>query len=282
MVVNTNLSALFASRQLQANEGAMQKTMEALSSGDRITRAARDASGLAVSEKLRAQIRGLNQAGRNISSGISFIQTTEGYLQETTDVLQRLRELAVQSSNGIYSDEDRMYIQVEVSQLVGELDRIASHAQFNGMNLLTGRFASATQNSMSFQIGSNMDQSMKINIESATAESLGLRNTQGVEGSISLANTESANMALGTIDSALKQINSQRANLGAYQNRAEMASKGIAIAAENMQASESVIRDANIASTIVDYTKNLILNQTSLAMLSQANQRNDLVLKLLN
>ena len=137
MVINHNMSAMYAQRQTGATNLSTQKSMEKLSSGMRINRAGDDASGLAVSEKMRAQIRGLNQAAQNVQNGISFIQTTEGYLQETTDIVQRIRELAVQASNGIYAEEDRMQIQVEVSQLVAEVDRIASQAQFNGMNMLT-------------------------------------------------------------------------------------------------------------------------------------------------
>lgn len=277
----TNVAALFANRQVDLNANALENSMRNLSSGSRINRSADDSAGLAVSEKLRAQIRGLNQAGKNIQSGISFIQATEGYLQETTDILQRLRELAVQSSNGIYSDEDRMYIQVEVSQLISEVDRIASHAQFNGFNILTGRFAQSNQNAMSFQVGSNMDQNIQMHIESATAEALGLKNEQGIEGVLGMADSESANRALGTIDNALKQINSQRANLGAMQNRTEHAARGIAIASENMTAANSVIRDANMAETVVEYTKQMILQQSSMAMLANANQNGEMLLNLL-
>ena len=166
MVINHNMSAIYANRQLGVNGLSLSKDMEKLSSGERINRAGDDASGLAVSEKMRAQIRGLNQASQNASNGISFIQTTEGYLQETTDIMQRIRELAVQSSNGIYSEEDRMQIQVEISALVSEVDRIASSAQFNGMNMLTGRFARHTgendvTGSMWLHIGANMEQRMK-------------------------------------------------------------------------------------------------------------------------
>ena len=162
MVINHNMSSMFANRTLGVSNSQLMGNIEKLSSGEKINRAGDDASGLAVSEKMRSQIRGLNQANRNIQNGVSFIQATEGYLQETTDILQRIRELSVQSANGIYSDEDRMQIQVEVSQLVAEVDRIASQAQFNGMNLLTGRFAenSVTNNVMTFQVGANMDQSV--------------------------------------------------------------------------------------------------------------------------
>ena len=144
MVINHNMSAMYSNRQLGVTGVSVRKDIEKLSSGMKINRAGDDASGLAVSEKMRSQIRGLNQASRNASNGISFIQATEGYLQETTDIMQRIRELAVQSSNGIYTDEDRMQIQVEISQLVAEVDRIASSAQFNGLNMLTGRYAKQT------------------------------------------------------------------------------------------------------------------------------------------
>jgi len=255
--------------------------MEKLSSGMRINRAGDDASGLAVSEKLRSQIRGLNQAERNILNGVSFIQTTEGYLQETQDILHRIRELAVQSANGIYSEEDRYMIQVEVSQLVDEVNRIASHAQFNGMNMLTGAFAQEGEKIMQFHVGANMDQSERVYIGAMTASALGLENAQGDEGIISIATVEDANLTIGALDSALKTVNRQRADLGAYQNRFEMAAEGVAVAAENMQAAESRIRDVNMASQMVDFTKDVILNQAGTAMLAQANMRTQSVLQLL-
>jgi len=285
MIINHNLSAMFADRSLKVTHVSLDKNMEKLSSGLRINRAGDDASGLAVSEKLRAQIRGLNQASTNAQNGISFIQTTEGYLQESEDILQRLRELAIQSSNGVYSDEDRMYIQVEVSQLVDEVDRIASHAQFNGMGLLTGRFGRpAGENvvtaSMWFHIGANMDQREQVYIGTMTTKGLGIRNV-GDDSFISLAEPDSANRAIGTLDRALKIINKQRADLGAYQNRLEHAVRGLDVGAENMQASESRIRDANMANETVGYTKNMILTQAGTAMLAQANQRGQSVLQLL-
>ena len=285
MVINHNLSAMFANRQLGITNLATEKDMEKLSSGQRINRAGDDASGLAVSEKMRSQIRGLNQASKNASNGISFIQTTEGYLGESQDILQRLRELAVQSANGIYTSEDRMQIQVEVSQLVDEIDRIASHAQFNGMNMLTGRFARAggdnvVTGSMWFQIGANMDQRTRVYVGTMTAKGLGVR-TVGDDSILSLATPDSANRAIGTLDEALKKVSKQRADLGAYQNRLEHAIKGIDVGAENMQAAESRIRDTDMASTMVDYTKNRILAQAGGAMLAQANQKTQSVLQLL-
>ena len=281
MIINHNMSSLYADRVLNISNDSIMKNMEKLSSGERINRAGDDASGLAVSEKMRSQIRGLNQASKNIQNGVSFIQTTEGYLQETTDILQRVRELAVQSANGIYSDEDRMQIQVEVSQLVAEVDRIASQAQFNGMNMLTGRFAQEGDSVMQFQIGANVDQNTRVFIGTMTATSLGLKGAQGGDEQISISSPDEANLTLATIDEALKNVTKQRADLGAYQNRFEMAAKGINIAAENTQASESRIRDTDMASEMVEFTKNQILTQAGTAMLAQANSQSQSVLGLL-
>lgn len=271
MVINHNMSSLFASRYEGMNASGLQKSMEKLSSGEKINRAGDDASGLSISEKMRSQIRGLNQASRNIGDAVSFTNVAEGYLQETTDVLQRIRELAVQASNGVYSDEDRMQIQVEVSQLVAEVDRIASSAQFNGMNLLTGRFAKDSDTVMQFQVGANVDQSIKAYIGTMTATALGLKGIQGEEGNqISIASPDEANTTIATLDEALKNVNKQRADLGAYQNRMEMAQKGINVAAENTQAAESRIRDADMAKEMVEYSKNQILSEASSAMLAQS------------
>ena len=283
MIINHNASAAFANRTLSNRTVASQQNIEALSSGQRINRAGDDASGLAVSEKLRSQVRGLNQAERNIQNAVSFIQTTEGYLQTSQDILQRLRELSVQSANGIYTAEDRMQIQVEVSQLVDEINRVASHAQFNGMNILTGSFAenSAVGMTMQFQVGANMDQSERVFVGTMTAQALGLENTQGEAGMISISTVEASNTAIGLIDSALRRVSQQRADLGAYQNRFETASQGVAIASENLAASESRIRDVNMASEVVDYTRNQILVQSNTAMLAQANTQAQSVLQLL-
>ena len=284
MIINHNMSSMYANRTLGVSNAQIQGNIEKLSSGQRINRAGDDASGLAVSEKMRAQIRGLNQANRNIQNGVSFIQTTEGYLQETTDILQRIRELAVQSANGIYTDEDRMQIQVEVSQLVAEVDRIASQAQFNGMNMLTGAFAtdSVVGRVMQLQVGANMDQNARVYIGTMTAQALGLVGAQGSDEKISINSPETANVAIGSVDAALKAVSRQRADLGAYQNRFEMASNGVAIAAENLQAAESRIRDTDMASEMVEYTRNQILTQAGTAMLAQANVQSQNVLALLS
>ena len=284
MIINHNMSAMFADRVLGINQQNIQNDIEKLSSGQRINKAADDASGLAVSEKMRAQIRGLNQAEKNIQNGVSFIQTTEGYLQETQGIVGRIRELAVQSANGIYTQSDRAMIQVEVSQLVDEVNRVASQAQFNGMNMLTGAFSKTNAGSagLQIQVGANVDQNKKVYIGTMTAAALGLATTSG-QGTqfLSLASPSQANMAIAKLDNAINKISSQRADLGAYQNRFQMAAKGVAVAAENLTASESRIRDVDMAKQMVDYTKNQVLAQASNAMLAQANVNTRSVLQLL-
>ncbi|HCL57657.1 MAG TPA: flagellin [Spirochaetia bacterium] len=289
MIINHNMSAVYANRQLSVNQISLDKNIESLSSGLKISKAGDDASGLAVSEKMRAQIRGLKVAAKNAQDSISFIQTTEGYLESTQNLLQRIRELSIQSANGIYTNEDRMQIQVEVSQLVDEIDRISSHAQFNGINMLTGRFSNgatgAPTSSMWFHIGANMDQRKQVFIGTMTAKGLGLvEDSAGQTGGrrvISLSTPELANNAIGRIDAALQKVNKQRADLGAYQNRMEFAVKGIEIGSENLQAAESRIRDTDMASEMADFTKNQVLSQSTVAMLSQANAKSQSVLQLL-
>jgi flagellin len=284
MIINHNLSSMNANRMLAVKSKAVDKSMEKLASGLKINRGGDDASNLAVSEKLRSQIRGLNQAGRNIQNGISFIQTSEGYLAESHDILHRMRELAVQSANGIYTDDDRAQIQVEVNQLVDEVNRVASHAQFNGLNMLTGRFAqnsvAGNGTTMYFQIGANMDQREVMYVGTMTAGALKLQDLTS-KAFMSLSNPNLANQAIGTLDQALKTVSRQRADLGGYQNRYEKAYDGVAVAAENLQAAESTIRDTDMASQIVEYVKDNILVQASTAMLAQANTKPQSVLQLL-
>lgn len=280
MIINHNMSAINSHRTLKFQHWTVDKNMEKLSSGMRINRAGDDASGLAVSEKMRAQINGLRQAERNTEDGMSMIQTTEGYLQEVNDILQRIRVLAVQSSNGIYTANDRQMIQVEVSQLIDEVDRIASQAEFNKMNLLEGDFARGSRtSSMWFHVGPNMHQRERVFIATMTSRSLGLTRTDSTN--LTLSTAEFANEAIGVVDDALHRINKQRANLGAYYNRLEHAAKGLMVAYENMQASESRIRDTDMAEESVAFTKNQILVQSGTAMLAQANVRPQSVLQLL-
>jgi len=279
MIINHNISAVFANRMLKFNGVAIDKNIEKLSSGMRINRAGDDPAGLAVSEKMRAQIRGLRQAARNVEDGISFIQTSEGYLQESQDVLHRIRELAIQASNGIYTPEDRMLIQVEVSSLLAEIDRIATTAEFNGMKILLGDFANPAIGgnptaSMWFHVGANPDQRVRAYIGTMTAEGLGVKG-------LSLSTPDNANAAIIRIDRALNKISKQRADMGAYQSRFEKAVVGLLTGYENLMASESRIRDVDMAEEMVSYVKNQILIQSSTAMLAQANMKPASVLLLL-
>ena len=277
MIINHNMSAINSHRVLKFQNDELSKSMEKLSSGMRINRGGDDASGLAVSEKMRTQVAGLRQAERNTEDGMSMIQTTEGYLNELSELLQRIRVLSVQSANGIYTAEDRQMMQVEVSQLIDEVDRIAS---FNTMKLLQGDFArtSATA-SMWFHIGANMHQRERVFITTMTAAALNLRTQAGGLESISTA--AKANSMIGLTDEALYQVNNQRANLGAYYNRLEHAAKGLMNAYENIQASESRIRDTDMAEEMTKFTKNQILIQSGTAMLAQANAKPQSVLQLL-
>ena len=280
MTINHNMSSMFASRMEGINTKALQSSSEKLSSGLRINSAKDGAAEFSISEKMRSQIRGLNQASRNVGNGISLLQVAEGYMNSTTEILQRIRELAVQSANGVWDDESRMQIQVEVSQLVSEVDRISQTAEFNGMTLLSGRFA---EDGIKLQVGANTDQNFIVKLGNMSATALGLKvpGQDSTEQSISLADPESANMALATIDEALKTVNKNRADIGASMNRMEMTQKGIDIASENVAASESRIRDADMAKTITEHVKNQILQSASVSLLSQANSQSQTVLQLL-
>ena len=281
MIINHNISAIFANRTLKFHDWDMTSDIEKLSSGMRINKAGDDASGLAVSEKMRSQIQGLRQAERNTEDGMSMIQTAEGYLQETHDILQRIRVLAVQAANGTYTPEDRQLIQVEISELVSEVDRISSQAEFNKMKLLTGAFARLRPSaSMWFHMGPNMHQRERVFIETMTSSALGLRNPT-VLTFISISTPGKANAVIGIADEALRIISKQRADLGAYYNRLEHASKGLLNAYENTQASESRIRDTDMAEQMSQFTKNQILTQAATSMLAQANQKPQSILKLL-
>ena len=300
MIINHNMSAIFAHRVMQNSVKGVDDSIRKLSSGERITRAGDDASGLAVSEKMRSQIRGLRQAEKNVQNGISFLQTAEGYMDETNQILNRIRELAVQSANGIYSTEDRLMIQVEVSALVDEVDRVAKHAQFNGMNLLTGRFGktedaykgmvnyapskspakSAKEAGTYFQVGANMDQREQVFIGDMTSKALKFVDNSG-QLALKLDNPSNANKLIGQVDNAMNIVLKQRADIGAYQNRFQYAVKGISIAAENIQAAESRIRDTDMASEMTQFVKNQILVHSGTSMLAHANMKNQAVMKLM-
>jgi len=281
MIINHNMSAINANKALKFKHWDVNRSMEQLSSGLRINRAGDDASGLAVSEKMRSQVRGLRQAERNTEDGMSLVQTAEGYLDQTANILQRIRVLAVQSSNGIYTQEDRQLIQVEVSALIDEVDRIASQAEFNKFRLLLGDFSrTSPKASMWFHMGANMHQRERIYIQTMTSIGLGLVERTG-RFLANLSTADGANRTIGVIDNALHKVSKQRADLGAYYNRLEHAARGLMNAYENIQASESRIRDADMAETMVDPTKNQILTQSGTAMLAQANMKTRTILQLL-
>jgi flagellin len=281
MIINHNIAAIFANRVLKFHDWSLTKEIEKLSSGLRINKAGDDASGLAVSEKMRSQIQGLRQAERNTEDGMSFIQTAEGYLEEVHAIIQRIRVLGVQSANGIYSNEDRQLIQVEVSELVDEVDRISSQAEFNKMKLLTGAFARLHPTaSMWFHMGPNMHQRERVFIETMTSAALGLRNPT-VLTFISISTPGKANSVIGLCDEALGIVSKQRADLGAYYNRLEHAAKGLMNAYENTQASESRIRDADMAEQMSSFIRYQILTQAATSMLAHANAKSQTVLELL-
>ena len=279
MIINHNLSAINAQRALKFRNWEMDKSLARLSSGERIVTAGDDASGLAVSEKMRTQVRGLRQAERNTEDGMSFVQTADGYLSQQANILQRVRELAIQSSNGIYSGDDRMLMQVEVSQLVDEVNRISSQAEFNTFKLLQGDFArgSATA-SIWFHMGPNMHQRERVYIGTMNAAALQMSLNNNP---ISIETVSSANDTIGKVDEGLKVVMKQRADLGAYYNRLEYSAKGLMSAYENVTASESRIRDADMAEEMVGLTTNQILVQSGTAMLAQANSRAQSILSLL-
>jgi flagellin len=281
MIINHNIAAIFTNRTLKFHDWSLTKEIEKLSSGLRINTAGDDASGLAVSEKMRSQIQGLRQAERNTEDGMSFVQTAEGYLEEVHAIIQRIRALCVQSANGIYSDEDRQLIQVEVSALVDEVDRVSSQAEFNKMKLLTGAFARLHPTaSMWFHMGPNTQQRERVYIETMTSAALGLRNPT-VLTFISISTPGKANSVIGLCDEALRIISKQRADLGAYFNRFELAAKGLMNAFENTQASESRIRDADMAEQMTAFIRYQVLTQAATSMLAHANAKSQTALELL-
>ncbi len=281
MIINHNMSAVNANRTLKFTQWNVNKSMEKLSSGERINRAGDDASGLAVSEKMRTQIQGLRQAERNTEDGMSFVQTAEGYLAQTAQIIQRIRVLAVQAANGIYTNADRQLIQVEVSALVDEVDRIASQAEFNRFKILTGEFSKINpKSSMWFHMGPNANQRVRVFIGTMTAQAFRMKDATG-KIAITLTSPGGANATIGVMDAALQKLSKQRADLGAYYNRLEHTAKGLMTAYENVQASESRIRDTDMAEEMVDFTKNTVLVQSGTAMLAQANLQPQSVLRLL-
>ena len=273
MRINNNLMAMNTHRQLGITNNSSARNMEKLSSGYRINRAGDDAAGLSISEKMRAQVRGLNQASRNAQDGISLIQTAEGALNETQAILQRMRELAVQAANDTNVTKDRDAIKEELTTLIDEIDRIADSTTFNQKTLLNGDLATTAAN---FQIGADCGVSMELTIGTMNAAALTVNNIAS-----SVDTYANATAAIDTINTAIEKVSEQRSKLGAAQNRLEHTIKNLDNASENIQASESRIRDVDMAKEMMDFTKNNILQQAAQAMLAQANQAPQGVLQLL-
>ncbi|HZG15371.1 MAG TPA: flagellin [Candidatus Bathyarchaeia archaeon] len=272
MIINHNITALNTYNKLTVNNGNASKSMEKLSSGLRINRAGDDAAGLAISEKMRAQIRGLDQASRNAQDGISLIQTAEGALNETHSILQRMRELAVQASNGTYTTSDRAKLGAEVTQLEKEINRIASQTEFNTMKLID-----TSGITVSFQVGANSGQTITMSINEMIASTL--IGSSGLGSTFSTLTGFSA--VIADINSAINTVSKERANLGAYQNRLEHTINNLNTSSENLTAAESRIRDVDMAREMMKFTKDNILSQAAQAMLAQANQQPQGVLQLL-
>ena len=271
MIINHNITAMNSYRNLTQTNIRVNSSLEKLSSGLRINRAGDDAAGLAISEKMRGQVKGLDMATKNAQDSISLIQTAEGALNETHSILQRMRELAVQSANDTNTSSDRDQIQLEVNQLVSEINRIGETTQFNGMNLLSGSYSST---GLSFHVGANASQAVTLNISSMRASALGVS-------SISVSSQTGANAAITTVDSAINAVSTQRSKLGAVQNRLEHTINNLGTAAENLQAAESRIRDVDMSKEMVNYSKETIIEQSGTAMLAQANAMPQSVLNLL-
>lgn len=283
MRINHNIAALNTHRQLGQANNAQQNSMEKLSSGLRINRAGDDAAGLSISEKMRGQIRGLEQGARNAQDGISLIQTAEGALNETHSMLQRMRELSVQASNDTNTTEDRTAIQEEADQLANDINRIARDTQFNGQDLLTGAGGPGSNGSFSFQVGANTDQQIDLSIGAMDGATLLVAggSAEG-DGAIDISSTAAnATAAITTINDAIETVSSERSNLGSYQNRLDYSINNLETSAENLTAAESRIRDVDMAKEMMQQTKAGILAQASQAMLAQANQQPQGVLQLL-
>lgn len=276
MIVQHNMTALNANRQLGVTNTNLARSTEKLSSGYRINRASDDAAGLSISEKMRGQIRGLKQASTNAQDGQSLIQTAEGAMNEIHSVLQRMRELTVQAKNDTYLQEDRAKIKTEVDQLQSEITRIATQTQFNKMNLLTGSYKS-----MQFQVGANDNQVIKLSIGKLTASVLGVEGVASAIGNTTVSKGSIIGNQLSTIDKAITTVSTARSNLGAISNRLDHTIANADNMAENLQSSESKIRDVNIASEMVSYSSMSILQQAGQSMLSHANQATQGVLSLL-
>ncbi|MBP7653488.1 flagellin [Candidatus Dependentiae bacterium] len=283
--IQHNVSAMYAHRQLTLTNFRINSSLEKLSSGYRINRAADDAAGLAISEKLRTQINGLDQASRNIQDGISLIQTAESGLEELHSILQRMRVLAVQSANDTLIDSDREFIQLEITQLLCEIDRMQTGVQFNTKYLLNGSYgidrATGNPGSLVFHVGANINQTYSVHISSFSTTGMNIDTLGDGTTAFTVATRAEAESAIALLSSAINQISEQRAQLGAIQNRLEHTYNFVLIAKENLQSAESRIRDVDLAAEMVNFTKEQILMQAGQAMLTQANLRPQSVLQML-
>jgi flagellin len=271
--IYNNVEAQNAHRQLSNTNAKLSGTMERLSSGLRINRAADDAAGLAVSEEMRTQIRGMKVASRNALDGVSLVQVADGALGGVNDMLQRIRDLAVQAANGTLTDQQRGNLDQEVQSVVAEMARVASDTEFNGIKILSGSVATAAC-AVTLQVGANGSQVIAFTIATMTASDLGISG-------VAVSTSASATAAIASIDAAIRNVNSQRASMGAIQNRLEQTISRLDLTSENLQAAESRIRDADMASEMIDFTRNQILQQSGTAMLAQANQAPQSILRLL-
>jgi flagellin len=280
MIINHNIAALNTYNKLNSATNAQSKSMEKLSSGLRINRAGDDAAGLAISEKMRGQIRGLDQGSRNAQDGISLIQTAEGALNETHDILQRMRELAVQSSNDTNTTSDRQSLQKEVDQLSQEVTRIAGNTEFNTKKLIDGSASGAGAGAgFTFHIGANSGQTINLKIASMSGQALGVSNVTG--SGLDITTQSGAEKAITGFQTGIDLVSSERSKLGAYQNRLEHSINNLNTSSENLTAAESRVRDVDMAKEMMNQTKNSILSQAAQAMLAQANQQPQGVLQLL-
>ena len=276
MIINHNMNAMNAHRNMGVNNNNAAKAMEKLSSGLRINRAGDDAAGLAISEKMRGQIRGLDQASRNAQDGISLIQTAEGALNETTNILQRMRELSVQAANDTNATTDRQAIKTELTALRSEISRIAETTKFNGKGVIN---SGASQVSLNIQVGANSGETITIALANMNASAIGVASS--LVSDIGDGTAGNANKLTSAIDKALVNVSTQRAKFGAIQNRLEHTIKNVDNTSENLQAAESRVRDVDMAKEMMNYSKNNILNQAAQSMLAQANQQPQNVLNLL-
>jgi len=275
-VINTNVSALNAQNALKTNSRAMDTAMQQLSTGSRINRAQDDAAGLAIGQTMTSQARGLDMAVRNLNDGVNLLQTAEGAMVEQSNMLQRMRELAVQSSSGTYSDKQRAYLQTEFSALSTQIDKIGSETTWNGMTVLTGTTGGATTGTYTFQAGKDSGQTISIAIGSMTVSGLGLSAE-----TISISSAASASSSIATIDSALDLVNNQRATIGATINQMTYSADNLSNVSANTKASRSTIMDTDYATASTQLSKNQIVQQAATAMLAQANQQPQSVLSLL-